>query len=108
MMICSLSFPLLALLALVLYGVHLAKNGDLTDVTVSEKGVVIKPRGVFKILSFRWRIHVPADVIAGASVLNVGDLDPPGMRFGATLFPGLTAGTFVGPDGTSYWLTRAR
>jgi hypothetical protein len=41
----------------------------------------------------------------GASGLNVGDLDPPGMRFGATLFPGLTAGTFLGSDGSSYWLT---
>ncbi|MEU6738563.1 hypothetical protein [Streptosporangium sandarakinum] len=98
-------FPLVALLALILYGVLHARSGDLADVVVSEKEILVRPRGVFKVLSFRWSIRVPADAIAWTSAPDVGDLDPPGMRFGATLFPGLTAGTFFGPDGASYWLT---
>ncbi|WP_405140975.1 hypothetical protein OG589_28965 [Sphaerisporangium sp. NBC_01403] len=97
-------FPLVVLLAVVLYGVLLARNGDLAAVVVSEGEVLIKPRGVFKVLSFRWSIRIPADAIAGVHVMDAGDLDPPGMRYGATLFPGLTAGTFIGPQGTSYWL----
>ncbi|GGP79215.1 hypothetical protein [Streptosporangium pseudovulgare] len=98
-------FPIVVLLALILYGVLHARDGDLADVTVSGREILIRPRGIFKVLSFRWSIRVPADAIAWASVLDIGGLNPPGMRFVATSFPGLTAGTFSGPDGVSYWLT---
>ena len=95
-------------MAVIVYGVVQAKNGDLARVTVSEAEVVIKPRGVFIFLSFRWSIRIPIESIEWASVIKTNDVDPPGMRFGATFFPGLIAGTFLGSDGRSYWLTGQR
>ncbi|WP_371779981.1 hypothetical protein [Streptosporangium subroseum] len=48
-------FPISVLMAVIVYGVVQAKNGDLARVTVSEAGVVIKPRGVFTFLFLSFR-----------------------------------------------------
>jgi hypothetical protein len=100
--------PVLVILGVVFYGVALARNGNLAEVTVSDREISIEPRGVFKFLSFRWNLRIPAETIAWASVIDAGAVDPPSVRFGATLFPGLITGTFAGPDGRSYWLTGQR
>ncbi|MEV7969012.1 hypothetical protein AB0O34_23920 [Sphaerisporangium sp. NPDC088356] len=100
--------PISVLLGLILYGVALARNGDLAEVAISDREIVIRPRGVFKFLSFRWSVRIPAESVAGASVIDTGNVDPPGMRYAATLFPGLVAGTFTGQEGMSYWLSGRR
>ncbi|MFF5212734.1 hypothetical protein [Streptosporangium sp. NPDC000396] len=87
--------PISVVLAVILYGATLARNANLADVAVSDGEVLIKPRGVFRFLSFRWSIRIPAESIEWAAVIDVNSTYPPGMRFGATFFPGLTAGTFT-------------
>ncbi|MFC5824413.1 hypothetical protein [Nonomuraea insulae] len=96
--------PLALILGLILHGVAMAKNGDLAEIETSAGEVIIRPRGVLKILSFRWSVRLPVESIAGASVIDIENTTPAGMRYGATLFPGLVAGTFMSPEGPTWWL----
>ncbi|MEU7886238.1 hypothetical protein AB0B54_12130 [Microbispora bryophytorum] len=100
--------PLAVILGVVLHGVTLAKTGDLAEISVSEREILISPRSVFKILSLRWNIRLPSEAITSVSVVLPGGVQAPGLRYGAVFFPGLTAGTYMAPDGMSYWLTGQR
>jgi len=99
------TLPLVVILGVVLHGVALAKSGDLAEISVSEREILIRPRGVFKFLSLRWSLRLPSEAVSRVSVVLPGGVRAPGLRYGAVFFPGLTAGTYMAPDGTSYWLT---
>ncbi|MFI6505289.1 hypothetical protein [Nonomuraea typhae] len=96
--------PLALVLGLILHGVAMAKNGDLAEIEISAGAVVIRPRGILKMLSFRWSIRLRAESIAEVSVIDIENTTPAGMRYGATLFPGLVAGTYMSPEGLTWWL----
>ena len=100
--------PLAVILGVILHGVALAKTGDLAEISVSEREILIRPRSVFKILSLHWSIRLPSEAISSVSIVLPGGVQVPGLRYGAVFFPGLTAGTYMAPDGMSFWLTGQR
>jgi hypothetical protein len=57
------------------------------------------------VLALASRIVVPVDhVVAAQCVTRPQDDERPGLRLPGTSMPGLLAGTFVGPEGRSFWL----
>lgn len=79
------------------------------DLSVSPTGVVIVPRGVWKILSLRNRLVIPLqDISDCVRDPRAADNHPVALRLAGTSAPGMSlrAGYMSGPDGRSWWAYR--
>ncbi|GGK94532.1 hypothetical protein Sme01_57280 [Sphaerisporangium melleum] len=96
--------PLIVLLGLLAVAVLRARNGDVARLDVGNDEIVIIPRGIFKLFAFTPRLRVPAGVLSAAYEIDPRSLGVPGMRMGATWFPGVVAGRFHSPQERSFWV----
>ena len=95
----------LVLVGVLAWGRAASRRSALARVTVQGAAVVVEPLGIMKVLALASRIVVPIDhVLAAECVLRPQDDERPGLRLPGTSMPGLLAGTFVGPEGRSFWL----
>jgi hypothetical protein len=85
-------------------GWWLGGQPDLARVTMTGETVRIVPRGVLRLLSFRRELVLARGLLRQVTVAASADLPPGGLRSPGLAVPGLRAGTYRGPDSTSYWL----
>lgn len=73
------------------------------DVTITETNLVVEPRGLDKLFSFRGRIEVPLDHVRGATFDPGMMNEPKGIRAPGLRVPGKLSGTFHADGERQFW-----
>jgi hypothetical protein len=95
----------LALAGVLGWGIAASRRQALVRITLDGATILVEPLGVMKLLALTSRLAVPVDhVTAAYAVSRPQDDYRPGLRMPGTWMPGLLAGTFVGPEGRSFWV----
>ncbi len=83
------------------------RSRDLVDVEVSEKRLIVRPKGLNKLWAFRKALFIPMSAIRSAQVVS-GTRDlPMGWRFPGTAIPGvILAGTYIKSGERSFYALR--
>jgi hypothetical protein len=91
--------------ALILGGVHAARQPDLARISASAQEIRVVPIGLMKVLALHLGLRIPPDhVTAAYPVSRPQERYSPGARLPGTWLPGLLAGSFQGAEGRSFWV----
>jgi hypothetical protein len=75
----------------------------MNDVTINGDRLVVEPRGLDKVWSFRRRIDVPLTHVVGATYDPGANDEPKGLRRPGLRVPSKASGTFVKDGERTYW-----
>lgn len=93
------------LLFLLWQGSRLGRDGAMAEVSCGDDAVEIVPRWPLQLLAFRSRIAIPYEKLVDVTVEPYArDFHRLTLRLAGISVGSLTAGTFRGDDGDSFWL----
>ena len=75
----------------------------MTTIELTGAELIVHVQGLDKVLSFKSEIRVPLAHVEGVAPASEEAAAPKGTRAPGISIPGLTAGTFYGPDGRAFW-----
>ena len=75
----------------------------MTTIVLTDTELIVHVQGLDKVLSFKSEIRVPLAHVEGVAAASEEAVAPKGLRAPGISIPGLTAGTFYGPDGRAFW-----
>lgn len=75
----------------------------MTTIDLTDAELIVHVQGLDRVLSFKSEIRVPLSHVEGVAPASEEAVAPKGLRAPGISIPGLTAGTFYGPDGRAFW-----
>ncbi len=75
----------------------------MTTIELTDTELIVHVQGLDMVLSFKSEIRVPLSHVEGVAPASEEAAAQKGLRVPGISIPGLTAGTFYGPDGRAFW-----